>query len=248
MNSRALLIAAFLVGILLPGALIASPGVYYVPLESHSYGIATDSTDAFHSTVAEADLDRENATAVSDLSPATQRAFDEPRSELTDGESGWQAVTVTVCHDSLLVCPAYDEAPDFPHDGMTDPGARTGNSYGLVEADDEQYVVETRDVTSLGFGFFVVHPIALSSFMLYAFYLGLTAMHYHDSQPARVVGCTAYGVLLLCWPLVVAAGYTLGLSISVLYLPVAALGGIGATALWYGVIRTLLNRAVNRAC
>ncbi|ELY93021.1 hypothetical protein C482_20141 [Natrialba chahannaoensis JCM 10990] len=89
----------------------------YVPLESQSYGVATDLTDTSHLMVAEANFDRENATAVTDLSSATQRAFNEPRLELTDGESGWQAVTVTVCHDSLLVCPASDEAPDFPPDG-----------------------------------------------------------------------------------------------------------------------------------
>ncbi|GAB7019984.1 hypothetical protein JCM18750_28450 [Halostagnicola bangensis] len=107
---------------------------------------------------------------------------------------------------------------------------RTGNRFGIVEDGGDTYVVETRYGGGPGFGMLYILPAMWLSHIMYGLYLAKTAVTYIDSRPRRVLGCTAYGLILLGWPaLVVLSGEPMWALVS----PLIAIGGLVGTWCWY---------------
>ncbi|SDR42840.1 hypothetical protein [Natronobacterium texcoconense] len=204
MDSRLLLVLALLVAALLPASFLVAPDLYVEPTETERYAITHESTTSFDATIDDTDLEEADATTVGDLPPVAQQAFTEMRDEYerSTANSGWHETAIVVCPDSSLTCPAYDESvrTEFPSDAYEYPGGATSNTYSLLEADGERYLVETKYGYGLGFGALIVLPLVFLGVVLYGLSLGTLALSYRETHPYSVFGCTGIGLIVLALP------------------------------------------------
>lgn len=101
-----------------------------------SHTVYHESDESFDSAVNGSDLDTSNATAVSDLSGATQKAFYEAKSNIDETNTSYTLDSIQICQPGLVVCDEYRWPLNFPYDGGSGYAAE-----GLVEEDGEFYLV-----------------------------------------------------------------------------------------------------------
>lgn len=146
------------------------------------YAVAHESTEAFDEV---SNIDVESPTPVSNLSPATQQVFREAIEQPRDTGSstraaGWQPHRDgKVCRPNLLVCDEVPEPPEFPNHGSGGYGFGIHGYIGVVEYEDEVYLVEVNyDARGPNSYLHTVVDFILKSlaFGLYALFLGLVVI------------------------------------------------------------------------
>lgn len=237
MDTRFVLLAALVVAVLLPGSFVV--GDFYIePGTDHRYAITHESTDAFDEVAA--DLETDEPTPAADLSPETQRAFDELVAETDTGDgggTGWTEHTIAVCPDTYVVCNAYETPPDFPrHNELDGP---TSNTYSLVESADERYIVERQYGGGIGFAGLFIFPIVFFSLVGYGLYLGIIALRHRDTHPLSVLLVTGIGGVVLGLPHLL---LFLGRTGSGLFLLIAPLLFVGFAGTKYRIGSTASSR------
>ncbi|WP_247001448.1 hypothetical protein [Halosolutus gelatinilyticus] len=200
-RSRSVLILSGLVAVALL-ATIAHPAALAAPYheQTPSYAVAHESTDAFDETVEEGEFDVDDPTPVSDLSPVTQRAFEEATDQPADPGSeyrgaGWRSHPgVTICNEDLHVCDEYEELPEFPNDGYADG---SHSAYGVVEADGELYLVETTSGPYLSLPFATIFKSI--TFVPYALFLVFSATSRSRFRPEETTLLAGYGLAIVAF-------------------------------------------------
>ena len=146
------------------------------------YAVAHESTEAFDEA---SNIDVDDPTPVHDLSPASQQVFREAKEQYQDPGSetraaGWQAHRdVNICRPHLLVCDEVPEPPEFPNHGSGGYGFGMHGYIGVVEYEDERYLVEVNfDATGPNSHLHTIVDFILKSISLglYTLFLGLAVI------------------------------------------------------------------------
>lgn len=181
-----LFIMILLIGGILYGGTLTDPYSEFSP----KYAVASESTaqeTIDKSEIEGSEIDTDEATPFTDLSPEAQRAFKEAR-EQPLSDSGWQRLgEVPICDEVLITCDGYKDRPRFPY-----IAGDSYASYSAVEFDGDVYIVRTRsgDTYDPQFGEKVMKMLILGSYAAFLGYITLS-QRYREIISTRVFGYPA---------------------------------------------------------
>lgn len=176
-------------------------GFYLHPYEHNppNYEISHESAQEFEETVADANIDTDDAVQTTELPPDTRQAFQELTGQLPNGtqdQAGWQSADIEICQDSMLVCDEFTDPPDFPSHATTD-----FTIYTVVEQDGELYLVATEPSPNRPIIWTVL--VIAPAIVIFSALLILVGIKYRSAPTAGVYSMATLGLLIGLWPYIV---------------------------------------------